>query len=135
MEKITKIEEWSDKLDAKDWHSFYGYKVTTDQQEIILGMDMSEGCCEQPGYFMSNDDLDAFIGATLVDVKLTDAALNEAKFNRETNGGDLYEGGVMFVDLVTDRGALQFVAYNSQNGYYGHEAVVRCKQLTVSSSL
>jgi hypothetical protein len=34
------------------------------------------------------------------------------------------------VNIDTDRGQLQFVAYNEHNGYYGHNAVVVSKQLT-----
>jgi len=41
----------------------------------------------------------------------------------------------MFVDLKTDRGKLQFVAYNEHNGYYGHEAEVICNQLNHSEVL
>jgi hypothetical protein len=35
----------------------------------------------------------------------------------------------MFVDIETDRGVLQFVAYNAHNGYYGHKARVQSTQL------
>ncbi len=35
----------------------------------------------------------------------------------------------MFVNLETNKGTLQFVAYNEHNGHYGHEAKVTCKQL------
>ena len=45
------------------------------------------------------------------------------------------EGGVMFVNLETDMGTLQFVAYNEHNGYYGHEAKVQCTKLTHAEHL
>ena len=41
----------------------------------------------------------------------------------------------MFVDIVTDRGVLQFVAYNIHNGYYGHEAKVISTQLEHNETL
>lgn len=50
MEKILKIEETS--FDGKD-----GFVITTDQQEIKLGIDNGQCCCENWGYFMSEDDL------------------------------------------------------------------------------
>ena len=43
--------------------------------------------------------------------------------------GDYFEGGVMFVNITTSKGVLQFVAYNEHNGYYGHSACVISKQL------
>jgi hypothetical protein len=39
------------------------------------------------------------------------------------------EDNAMFVNVETDRGTLQFVLYNSHNGYYGHKARVVSEQL------
>ena len=41
----------------------------------------------------------------------------------------------MFVNLETNKGTLQFVAYNEHSGYYGHEAKVQCTQLMHSETL
>jgi tRNA(Ile2) C34 agmatinyltransferase TiaS len=41
-----------------------------------------------------------------------------------------FEGGVMFVNIETNEGTLQFVAYNEHNGYYGHIAKVQSMQLS-----
>ena len=41
----------------------------------------------------------------------------------------------MFVNVETDKGLLQFVAYNEHNGYYGHEACVISKHLNESEYL
>ncbi len=41
----------------------------------------------------------------------------------------------MFVNLETNVGLLQFVAYNSHNGYYGHDAVLVSKQLNLTEAL
>lgn len=65
-------------------------------------------------------------------VSITDTELNEAVWQK--SGLDptviYYEGNTMFVNIDTDRGVLQFVAYNEHNGYYGHSASVTSKQLT-----
>jgi hypothetical protein len=86
-----------------------------------------QSCCESWGHFLSEDNPAEFIGATLVDVKITDELLNKKRLSELDY---LDEGGVMFVDIETDRGVLQFVAYNSHNGYYSHSATVESKQLT-----
>jgi len=117
MEKILKIEETT--FDGKD-----GFVITTDAQVIKLGIDNCQCCCENWGYFMSEDDLNDFIGANLITVKVTDTAL---KTWEEIE--DMYEGDAMFVNLETTNGLLQFVAYNEHNGYYGHEACVVSKQV------
>lgn len=128
METIKKIEEYSTK---EGYYSRSGYKVTTDKQEIVLLIDDGTQCCEEWGYFWTNDDVEEFVGATLLDIKVVDEDLNHVILEREgINTKDFeYEGSTMFVNLETSKGTLQFVAYNIHNGYYGHNAVVRSNQL------
>jgi len=78
---------------------------------------------------MSNDDLNDFIGAALSSVEIVNEALNSKLLE------DDYEGSTMFVNINTNKGLLQFVAYNNHNGYYSHEARVESIQLTHSESL
>jgi hypothetical protein len=118
MELIKEIVDYGD-----------GYKSVTDAQTIDLHMNTDTSCCENPGYFLSEDDLSQFIGAAVLSVRVVDAALANVEVP------DVYDGGVMFVNIETDKGLLQFVAYNSQNGYYGHEARITCTQLTHSEYL
>lgn len=122
METIVKIKKHPDP--GQD-----GFEVLTSEQSILLGIDNVSDCCEQWGHFWCNDNPDDFLGAGVVGVSITDTALITEK------DPNLYEGGVMFVNIETDRGVLQFVAYNSHNGYYGHMAKVECKQLNFSAHL
>lgn len=117
METITKIEEVRD-----------GFWITTTSQVIKLSMDTNTSCCENPGYFISNDDLGYYVGARLVDVTLTDTALSTMKLERMR----IHTYECIFVNIITDRGVLQFTAYNQQNGYYGHRATVESHQLSHS---
>lgn len=133
-EKIESITETSFKESEDAWSNMAGFVVKTTEQEIKLGISDYQSCCESWGYFMSEDNINEFVGAELLEMKITDTARNTTKFNDEVPGG-VYDGDVMFVDLVTDKGTLQFVAYNSHNGYYGHTAVVQSKQLTHSATL
>lgn len=125
MEKILRIEETNFKTKENDWNSYEGYQIITDKQTIKLGISDGQNCCERSGYFMSEDDFSEFIGANLIDLAITDTCLNTKKLEEE----ELYEPDLMFVNLNTDKGLLQFVAYNSHNGYYGHSAVVVSEQL------
>jgi hypothetical protein len=128
MEIIKSIKEFV------EGEAFAGFKVETGEQVITLSISNFQQCCESFGYFWSPDDADAFIGANLLSVAVTDhelykATLAEIYDEERKLEGYYYEGGVMFVDLETDRGILQFVAYNQHNGCYGHQAKVECKQL------
>ncbi len=129
MEKILRIEETSEK---KGYSGVEGYAIITDKQTIKLLIDGEGSCCEHFGYFMSEDKFDTFEGATLLDITITDTCLNTQKLKDENVGdgeGNLYEGGIMFVNIHTDKGVLQFVAYNEHNGYYGHMAYIVSEQL------
>ena len=105
-----------------------GYIIKTSGDEVRLYMNMDQYCCETPGYFMSEDDLDQFIGTTLIRVEVTDEALNTVEVP------DFYDGGVMFVNIHTDKGLLQFVAYNEHNGYYSHLAKVTVGETVIEEN-
>lgn len=101
-----------------------GYKITTSEHEYNILIANGQYCFESWGYFSSDDDFDGFIGNGLVDVELTDKALNNIKV--EESGyyiGD--DGGIQFVNFKMDNGSvLQFAVYNSHNGYYGHPIII-----------
>lgn len=109
-----------------------GFTIQTDTQTIKLGIDNGQSCCENWGYFMSNDNVNEFIDADFLGIEIVDSALNPVKFKEEVR---LYEGDAMFVNINTSKGVLQFVAYNEHNGYYSHEAVVISRDLNHNEHL
>jgi hypothetical protein len=105
-----------------------GFVVATTQQEVTVGIDNGQSCCEDWGHFWTNDKPEEFIGAELLGISVVDEALNTRKLEEHCEYG--VEGdGIMFVNFETSKGILQFTAYNSHNGYYGHEAFVKSQQL------
>lgn len=98
-----------------------GYIIKTENHEFNILIDNGQCCCESWGYFYMNDDEQEFIGAELLEVNLTDTALNKEKV--EESGYYEDYGGIQFVDFVTDKGVLQFAVYNAHNGYYGHPII------------
>lgn len=128
MALITGIEETSFKTDS--WGVYDGFIVFLDNNESIkMGICNGQSCCENWGYFMTNDDVSEFIGAQVLSVNIVDQCLNVERAPR------IYEGGVMFVNIETDKGTLQFTAYNEHNGYYSHEAVVISSFINTSEYL
>lgn len=132
-EKIVDIVEADFVFTEEDnkWYKQHmeGFKIVTNEQEILLGINGSQACCENFGYFMTNDNIKEFIGATIREIHLTDTLLKVKKFKKE------HAGNIMFVNIETDKGTLQFVAYNDHNGYYGHDAIVLSKQLKHQENL
>lgn len=116
-----------------------GFAIVTEDQEIKLMIDNDQCCCENWGYFMTEDNLEKFIGSELISISLTDSMLKTVDVNKLKGNYDndiiddnkirLYEGDAMFVNIHTSVGVLQFVAYNEHNGYYGHEAVIIAKEI------
>lgn len=131
METITAIEEVQDRGNVAHWSKQDGFLITTTEQEIWLGIDNGYSCCEQWGYLISEDDTQKFIGAELRSIATTDTNRTSQQFNTkwEDGGISLDDGEVVFVDLNTSEGTLQFAAYNSHNGYYGHTVTIKSKQL------
>ncbi len=101
--------------------SYDGYRIKTDKHEFNILIDNGQCCCESWGYFYLNDDEQEFVGSELLEVNLTDKALDKQKVEES----DYYDdcGGIQFVDFVTDKGILQFSVYNAHNGYYGHPII------------
>ncbi len=101
-----------------------GYKVVTSEHEYMILIDNEQSCCENWGYFSSDDDFEQFIGKELASVELTDTALNKKKLEENLLYG-FGEGGIQFVDFKVKNGTvLQFAVYNAHNGYYGHPIIV-----------
>jgi hypothetical protein len=107
-ETILKIEELKD--DQQD-----GYKITTDKRELNVAVDNRQCCCESWGYMASEDDLEKFIGSTLLRIESVDSALNP-----KTDPGEICNGTAYFVNFYTSKGMFQLAVYDSHNGYYGH---------------
>lgn len=122
------------KLPDNDWQEFDGYLIVTDKQEIFVGITNFQSCCESWGYFITNDNKKDFIGAELKSIAVVNKSLDE-KIMKEKFEYGLDEGAAMFVNIETDKGTLQFTAYNAHNGYYGHTAVINSNQLSETVGL
>ena len=128
MEKIIRIEEFHE----EGWKGKEGFRIITDKQTIEIGIGAQDECCARHGYFFTPDDTKDFHDAVLLDIKIVDIDLNKKKFEEI---GNLDGGDVMFIDFETDKGVLQFTAYNSHNGYYGNTAYLKSTQLNHESVL
>ncbi len=121
-EIIESIKETS--FNHKDkWSTYDGFIIKTNLQEIKVGISNGQSCCENWGYLTSedNDNFNSFIGAELLEVKVTDTALSTVVIE---NLKEVSNAETMFVTFETANGTFQIVAYNDHNGYYGHDAVL-----------
>lgn len=109
------------------WRSYAGVVIKLDDgSEIKFGIADQQNCCEEWGYLAPKDDVKDFIGAVLLSVKEVDTfPEGVAKYDwidEELNHtwGELEWQGI---EVQTNKGVLQFVVYNSHNGYYSHNTI------------
>ena len=121
-----------------------GYEIMTDKQTIKLLINDEQSCCEDWGYFISEDDISRFIGTDLISISVTDTELKtysvfqEGEANKDphySDNNEKFPSSYMFVNILTSEGLLQFVAYNDHNGYYGHSAYIISEQLKYKAIL
>lgn len=127
-EQICRIEEASEP-NTRSPHlaCFSGYRVITTEGRILMLISTDQDCCEEWGYFWSEDDPGGFVGADLLSVEIVDDAYKSYRLPhwKKSDGSEFrWDDGAVFVNFETDRGTLQFVIYNEQNGFYGHRVKI-----------
>ena len=128
MEEIIDIKEFDNDDEQKA-----GYKITTNKQEIIISISNGQNCCENWGYITSEDYFPDFFGAELLGIILVNTELKKDTLL----GIDFYddEENCLFVNVETSKGTIQFILYNSHNGYYGHSVLIKSTQLNYEGDL
>ena len=116
-----------------------GFEVITSKQNIKLLMDEWDERYHNHGYFWCNDNLECFIDAKLKDIIIAHKPISEKQM-KKNNVGNFHkrynDDGIMFVNIGTDRGILQFVAYNKNyNGFSGSKVKIISKQIKYSIEL
>lgn len=123
--KITEIKEIQDSDDNED-----GYVIITDKgYSLSLLIDNYQNCCESWGYATTEDNLNDFIGSEVIGYTVFDenkAVAANKVFDTEIFKTDGYDAGsILFLNIHTNKGDLQFSVYNCHNGYYSHTGTVK----------
>lgn len=125
MSRIIKVDtsaSYADKAGSYP-RQYDGIRITFDDgEELFFGINTDQYCCETVAYLHSVDDPEEFIGANFL-------RLDERDTWPENVGEEEPEywdgGGFQAIDVVTDRGIMQFVVYNEHNGYYSHGTILK----------
>jgi hypothetical protein len=124
IEILEHIENHTQRMGHHE-DDYEGYLVTTNKRTIKFLILAEQDCCEDWGYFMSEDNFEDFYGSQIFSVEVVDDALKSTELHLnhiEEQHDDDRGTQTMFVNFNTSEGLLQFVAYNNHNGYYGHTA-------------
>lgn len=98
-----------------------GYRIKTEKHDLKLLIQSGQECCERWGYAVANEDASSFIGAEYLGYK-TVYSDNILKAVDKDTADDIENGNLLFLNVETSRGTLDFTVYNAHNGYYGHDA-------------
>ena len=125
-----------------EYKGMEGYKIVTDKQEILILINNSQQCCEEWGYeacsekgiLETQDDLDDYIGAEILDIEIVDTEKDIYK-SLTDKVYRFYSSNAEFVNIKTSKGKLQFAVYNAHNGYYGHKIYIKFNNEVIDSQL
>ena len=141
MKEIIKSIEYFQPFEG-EYKGMEGYKIVTDKQEILILINNSQQCCEEWGYeacsekgiLETQDDLDDYIGAEILDIEIVDTEKDIYK-NLTDRVYRFYSSNAEFVNIKTSKGKLQFAVYNAHNGYYGHKIYIKFNNEVIDSQL
>ena len=121
--KIRSIDvNASFKPETDSWSGYDGVIITFDDNtQLKFGINDSQDCCEQWGYLHSVDEVEEFIGAEYLGYEERNTWPEQVKESECDMGGG---GGFQAIDVKTSNGVMQFVVYNSHNGYYSHSTIL-----------
>ena len=125
-----------------EYKGMEGYKIVTDKQEILILINNSQQCgeewgyeaCSEKGILETQDDLDDYIGAEILDIEIVDTEKDIYK-NLTDRVYRFYSSNAEFVNIKTSKGKLQFAVYNAHNGYYGHTIYIKFNNEVINSQL
>ena len=139
--EIIKLIEYFQPFEG-EYKGMEGYKIVTDKQEILILINNSQQCCEEWGYeacsekgiLETQDDLDDYIGAEILDIEIVDTEKDIYK-SLTDRVYRFYSSNAEFVNIKTSKGKLQFAVYNAHNGYYGHKIYIKFNNEVIDSQL
>lgn len=80
--------------------------------------DVGQSCCESR-YMNCDDDLDFYIGSTLLTVELGSTLLTVELGDSSEEDKDYGYTEIQFLKIGTSKGTFTVANYNEHNGYYG----------------
>lgn len=102
---------------------FDGFKITTSKNIWYILISNAPQCCENFGYVSKPDDYKDFIGANVYSISSTVRTIKDNIESIQLSSSSEYSN-CLFITFYTDKGDLQFTAYNEHDGYYGHNVVI-----------
>lgn len=110
------------KIFEKDKSSYHSKVNFVDDNDVFVGYDMSQFCCEDAGWFISEEITPyRWEGMPKGSEYDLEKYVFEKSFEKEIEGGNLDCGTMVIFKLISeDNPDLYLHIYNAHNGYYSH---------------
>jgi len=110
MKILNKVETWDSKVNF------------VDENNVVLGYDTHQDCCEVAGWFLSDSILKEDDGYTDTIDKEIDLPnwVFDTSFHQYVKHYDLDDGKMVVFRLINGEQEKFLHLYNSHNGYYAH---------------
>lgn len=102
--------------DPDTWASKVNF---VDDNNVVLGYDMSQDCCEHADWFI-HDKITTDLLERPSEEQNYDGWQFDPDFFQQVQSSNLDEGGMVVFRIVKDDGEKFIHIFNSHNGYYGH---------------
>lgn len=91
-----------------------------DENNVILGYDMNQNCCEDADWFIADTPREYEPGMERQATPDLKGFVFDTEFFKESDG-DCFDGGGMVIFRIVNGSSEKFIhLFNIQNGYYGH---------------
>lgn len=92
-----------------------------DENDVFVGYDMEQNCCEHADWFIANAIIPYDDDAAWPEHPDVEAYSFDKDFFQQVTSPSLYDGGMVAFRLVADgKPDLYLHLFNAHNGYYGH---------------
>jgi hypothetical protein len=95
-----------------------------DSNNVVLGYDMNQSCCEDADYLFTDNSKEAedAVVYNLDNRESPDQSdfVFDVDYIEEIDNGSLDSGGMVAFKMVAEGKEMFVVLYNCHNGYYGH---------------
>jgi hypothetical protein len=103
---------------ASSWDSKVNF---VDMNDVFVGYDMGQSCCEDAGYFIADSITPYKYDMDKIESHDIEHYIFDKDFFEYVPSEDLDCGGMVAFKLVSDGKPELFLhLYNAHNGYYGH---------------
>lgn len=91
-----------------------------DKNDVLVGFDTNQGCCENFGWFYSLEPPNLIEEKSVIPENLESYIFDTNYFLEAGEESDVDQGGMVTFKLANEQNILYLSLYNSQNVYYSH---------------